>query len=50
MVRVTVPVPGRAYDVVVGSGIVIAEAASHLPALPKAATAFVVADRDVADR
>ena len=49
MVRVNVPVPGRAYDVVVGQGL-IDEAASHLPEFPKAESAFVVADREVADR
>ena len=49
MVRVTVPIPGRAYDVVVGQGV-IDEAASLLPEFPKAESAFVVADRDVADR
>jgi 3-dehydroquinate synthase len=49
LVRVNVPVPGRAYDVIVGQGL-IDEAASHLPEFPKAETVFVVADRDVADR
>ena len=43
MVRVSVPIPGRAYDVVVGSGI-LAEAAAHLPRIPQAATVFVIAD------
>jgi len=47
--RVTVPIPGRSYDVVIGTGVV-AGAAEHLPAFPKAARAFVVADRSVADR
>ena len=47
MVRVTVAVPGRPYDVVVGPGI-LAEAASHLPELPKAEKAFVVSDHVVA--
>ena len=47
MVRVTVPMPGRPYDVTIGSDV-IATAADHLPALPEAAQAFVVADRDVA--
>jgi 3-dehydroquinate synthase len=46
--RVTVPIPGRSYDVVVGSGV-IADAGAHLPEFPKAAQAFVVADRGVAD-
>src|SRR4051794_27370093 len=38
---------GRPYDVTIGSDV-IATAAVHLPALPEAAQAFVVADRDVA--
>ena len=49
MVRVTVPIPGRPYDVVIGRGV-IGEVAEHLPDLPKAATAFVVADRTVFDQ
>ena len=49
MVRVTVPIPGRPYDVCVGSGT-IASIASLLPDLPGAATAFVVADQTVAAR
>lgn len=49
MVRVTVPIAGRPYDVVVGRGV-IAELAEYLPELPNAATAFVVADRTVFDR
>jgi 3-dehydroquinate synthase len=49
LVRVTVPIPGRSYDVVVGAGM-IAHATEHLPEFPKAATVFVVADRGVADR
>ena len=48
MVRVTVPVPGRAYDVTIGSGI-IERAGEHLPELPKAERAFVIADPTVAD-
>ena len=48
LVRVSVQ-PGRAYDVVVGRGV-IEEAGVRLPELPKAETAFVVADRGVADR
>ena len=47
--RVTVPIAGRPYDVVIGSGVVDG-AAGHLPELPKARHAFVVADRVVADR
>jgi 3-dehydroquinate synthase len=49
LVRVTVPIPGRSYDVVVGTGV-IERAGDHLPDLPDAETAFVVADRGVADR
>ena len=49
MVRVTVPVPGRSYDVVIGRGL-LREAGEHLPSLPGATTAFVIADRVVSDR
>ncbi len=49
MVRVTVPIPGRSYDVCIGAGV-IGSAAELLPDLPGAATAFVVADRTVSDR
>jgi 3-dehydroquinate synthase len=45
---VTVPIPGRPYDVVIGQGV-IASIGEHLPDLPKAVTAFVVADRIVFD-
>lgn len=48
MVRVTVPIPGRSYDVVVGAGV-LARTGALLPELPKAARAFVVADRAVVD-
>ncbi len=48
MVRVTVPIPGRPYDVVVGRGV-IAEP-SAFDAAPDAERAFVVADRVVAER
>jgi 3-dehydroquinate synthase len=41
--RVSVPVPGRAYDVVVGTDL-LEHAGSLLPELPTAATAFVVVD------
>jgi 3-dehydroquinate synthase len=47
--RVTVPVPGRAYQVTIGAGI-LAEASAHLPHLPGATTAFVVSDRAVSER
>ena len=48
MVRVTVPVPGRAYDVTIGPGI-LRSAEEHLPELPGASTVFVVSDRMVSD-
>ena len=49
MVRVTVPIPGRPYDICVGSGT-IASIGSLLPELPGASTAFVVSDRTVSAR
>jgi len=49
LVRVTVPIPARPYDVIVGSGV-LREAATHLPPLPEARRAFVVADRELVDR
>ena len=49
MVRVTVPIPGRPYDVVVGSRV-LAAAGALLPALPEARTAFVVADAEAGSR
>jgi 3-dehydroquinate synthase len=49
MVRVTVDVPGGAYDVVVGRGL-LAGADRVVPALPRAEKAFVVADAGVAER
>ncbi len=49
MVRVTVPVPGRTYEVSIGAGI-LGEADRHLPSLPRAERAFVVADATVAGR
>ena len=49
MVRVSVPVPGRPYEVTVGPGV-LAEAVEHLPPLPRAERAFVVADARVAER
>ena len=48
MVRVTVPVPGRPYEVTVGQGI-IGSAHEYLPDLAGATTAFVVSDRAVSD-
>jgi 3-dehydroquinate synthase len=49
LVRVSVPLVDRTYDVVIGAGV-IDDAAAHLPDLPKATTGFVVADREVAGR
>ena len=49
MERVTVPVPGRSYDVVVGSGV-IARAGELLPERLGRSQAFVVSDRVVAER
>ncbi len=49
MVRVTVPVPGRAYEVVVGAGV-LERAGELLPPQPRAERAFVVADAAVAER
>jgi 3-dehydroquinate synthase len=49
LVRVTVPVPGRTYDVTIGAGL-LEDAAAHIPALPRAERAFVVADQAVAGR
>ena len=49
MVRVSVPIPGRTYEVVIGSRV-IERAGELLPDLPGAAVAFIVADRVVADR
>lgn len=47
MITVPVRVPSGAYDVVVGTGLLEA-AADHLPDLPGAERAFVVADQRVA--
>ncbi|HEX6845203.1 MAG TPA: 3-dehydroquinate synthase [Actinomycetota bacterium] len=44
----TVPIPGRAYDVVIGSGV-IEGAEAHVPPFPLATQAFVVVDRAVVD-
>lgn len=46
MVRVTVPLADRAYEVVIGAGV-IERAGEHLPHLPNAEQAFVVSDRTV---
>ena len=48
MVRVTVPVPGRAYEVTIGPGV-LAEAAQHLALPSSASVTFVVSDRTVSD-
>jgi 3-dehydroquinate synthase len=49
MVRVTVEVPGRPYDVIVGRAI-LARADELVPELPGAEKAFVVTDAGVAER
>jgi len=49
MVGVTVEVAGRSYEVTIGRGV-IERAADHLPPLPRAERAFVVADPEVAGR
>jgi 3-dehydroquinate synthase len=46
---VTVPIPGRAYDVVIGAGV-LSEAGEHLPPLRGAQRAFVISDRAIGDR
>jgi 3-dehydroquinate synthase len=48
LVRVTVPITGRSYDVVIGAGV-LAQTGALLPELPKASRAFVVADRALVD-
>jgi 3-dehydroquinate synthase len=47
--RVTVSIPGRSYDVVVGAGA-LAHTGALVPELGPASQAFVVADHGVADR
>ena len=49
MERVSVRVPGRAYEVCVGSGV-LAHADELVPALAGAERAFVIADAPVAER
>jgi 3-dehydroquinate synthase len=44
LVRVTVRIPGRSYEVTIGSGI-LADASGSLPAFEGASRAFVIADR-----
>jgi 3-dehydroquinate synthetase len=48
LVRVTVPLEDRPYDVTIGPGL-LARADDHVPDLPAATTAFVVSDRVVSD-
>ncbi len=49
MERVTVSVPGRSYDVVIGGGT-MRRAGELLPPIGPSSQAFVVADHDVAER
>ena len=49
MERVTVDVPGRAYEVAVGSGL-LEDAGAHLPRVPGAERAFVICDPIVGER
>jgi 3-dehydroquinate synthase len=49
LVRVTVAIPGRPYDVTIGSGL-LERSTDHLPELPGAAGAYVVSDREIAER
>lgn len=45
----SVAVPGRTYDVTIGEGV-LARATEHLPPMPAAERAFVIADAAVAER
>jgi len=45
--RVTVPIPGRSYDITIGTGL-LDHAAEHLPDLAPASRAFVVVDQAIA--
>ena len=49
MERVSVPMPGRAYEVCIGTGV-LAHADELVPALAGAERAFVIADAPVAER
>lgn len=49
MVRVTVPIPGRSYEVTIGPGL-LGRAAQEMPDLGGAGTAFVVSDATVSER
>lgn len=48
MVRVTVPVPGRAYDVTIGSGV-LAETGRAVASVSGGSVAFVVSDATVSE-
>ncbi|HEX6400091.1 MAG TPA: 3-dehydroquinate synthase [Actinomycetota bacterium] len=45
----TVPIPGRSYEVTIGSGV-LGRAAQEIPELASASTAFVVSDAVVSER
>ena len=47
MERVTVPIPGRSYDVVIGEGVLV-DTSAHLPSLDPATRGFVLLDQAVA--
>ncbi|HZD80099.1 MAG TPA: 3-dehydroquinate synthase [Actinomycetota bacterium] len=49
MVSLRIAVPGRPYEAVIGRGL-LRGAGAHLPQLPRAERAFVVADHAVAER
>jgi 3-dehydroquinate synthase len=49
LVRVTVPIPGRSYDVTIGAGL-LTRASDEVVELASASTAFVVSDARVAER
>jgi 3-dehydroquinate synthase len=44
--RVTVPIPGRSYDVVIGEGVLV-DMSAHLPPLDPATRGFVLLDQAV---
>ena len=46
MERVTVPIPGRSYEVTIGAGL-LDDATAHLPDLGSARQAFVVVDQSI---
>jgi 3-dehydroquinate synthase len=49
LVRVTVPVSGRSYEVCVGASL-IGRIGELLPPMPAASTVFVISDRNASDR